>query len=51
MKAEVAHQRSLLEVAKLDAELSQIAHRATHLAERAAYEAIQTEHNLSLIHI
>jgi predicted nucleic acid-binding Zn-ribbon protein len=45
MKAEVAHQRSLLEVAKLDAELSQLAHRATHLPERAAYEAIQAEHN------
>ena len=45
MKAEVAQQRSLLEVAKLDAELSQIAHRATHLPEREAYESIQTEHN------
>ena len=37
MKAEVAQQRSLLEVATLDAELSQIAHRATHLPEREAY--------------
>jgi len=44
MKAGVAHQRSLLEVAKLDAELSQLAHRATHLPEREAYEAIQVEH-------
>ena len=45
MKAEVAQQRSLLEVATLDAELSQIAHRATHLPEREAYESIQAEHN------
>ena len=45
MKAEVAQQRSLLELAKLDAELSQLAHRTTHLSEREAYEALQTEHN------
>lgn len=31
MKAEAAQQRSLLELAKLDAELSRIAHRSTHL--------------------
>jgi uncharacterized protein len=45
MKAEVAQQRSLLEVAKLDAELSQIAHRASHLPQREAYESLQLEHN------
>lgn len=45
MKAEVAQQRSLLEVAQLDAELSKIAHRATHLPQREAYERMQVEHN------
>ena len=34
MKAEVAQQRSLLEVAELDAELSKMDHRAGHLPER-----------------
>ena len=45
MKAEVAQQRSLLELAKLDAELSRIAHRATHLPQREAYERMQAEHD------
>jgi uncharacterized protein len=44
MKAAVAQQRSLLEVAELDAELSRIAHRAGHLPERQAYERMQTDH-------
>jgi predicted nucleic acid-binding Zn-ribbon protein len=44
MKAEVAQQRSLLELVKLDAELSRIAHRATHLPQREAYERMQLEH-------
>ncbi|SOJ55949.1 Chromosome partition protein Smc [Mycobacterium simulans] len=44
MKAEVAQQRSLLELATLDAELSRIAHRATHLPQREAYEKVKTEH-------
>jgi uncharacterized protein len=43
MKAAVAQQRSLLEVAELDAELSKIAHRAGHLAERQDYERMQTD--------
>jgi predicted nucleic acid-binding Zn-ribbon protein len=43
MKAAVAQQRSLLEVAELDAELSRIAHRASHLPERHDYERMQTE--------
>ncbi|EUA91315.1 hypothetical protein I551_2147 [Mycobacterium ulcerans str. Harvey] len=38
MKAEAAQQRSLLELAKLDAELSRIAHRSTHLPEGSAFE-------------
>ncbi|ORB82956.1 hypothetical protein B1987_02890 [Mycobacterium kansasii] len=45
MKAEVAQQRSLLELAKLDAELSRLAHRSTHLPQREAYERVQIEHN------
>ncbi|SON62100.1 Chromosome partition protein Smc [Mycobacterium simulans] len=44
MKAEVAQQRSLLELATLDAELSRIAHRATHLPQREAYEKVKAEH-------
>ena len=44
MKAEVAQQRSLLELSKLDAELSRIAHRATHLPQREACERIRTEY-------
>jgi predicted nucleic acid-binding Zn-ribbon protein len=45
MKAEVTQQRSLLELSKLDAELSRIAHRATHLPQREAYERMQVEYN------
>lgn len=44
MKADVAHQRSLLELAKLDAELSRIAHRASHLPESEVYERVRGEH-------
>ena len=44
MKAEVAQQRSLLELATLDAELSRIAHRAAHLPQREAYERVRGEH-------
>jgi uncharacterized protein len=43
MKAAVAQQRSLLEVAELDAELSRIAHRAGHLSERQDCERMQTD--------
>jgi predicted nucleic acid-binding Zn-ribbon protein len=43
MKAEVAQQRSLLEVAELDAELAKMDHRAGHLPERADIERIHTE--------
>lgn len=45
MKADVGQQRSLFEVTKLDAELSRLSHRATHLPQREAYERIQSEHN------
>jgi predicted nucleic acid-binding Zn-ribbon protein len=44
MKAEPAQQHSLMELAKLDAELSRITHRATHLAQREAVEKVQAEH-------
>src|ERR1700733_4577013 len=43
MKAEVAQQRSLLEVAELDAELAKMTPRAAHLPERADCERIQAE--------
>jgi uncharacterized protein len=43
MKAEVAQQRSLLEVTELDAELGKMDHRAGHLPERADSERIQAE--------
>jgi predicted nucleic acid-binding Zn-ribbon protein len=45
MKAEVAQQLSLLELSKLDAELSRIAHRASHLPQREAYARMQSEHH------
>jgi uncharacterized protein len=45
MKAEVAQQLSLLELSKLDAELSRIAHRASHLPQQQAYERTRAEYN------
>jgi len=45
MKAEVAQQRSLLELANLDAELSRITHRSTHLPQREAFERARMQHN------
>ncbi|WP_156686635.1 zinc ribbon domain-containing protein [Mycobacterium sp. Marseille-P9652] len=44
MKADVAQQRSLLELSKLDAELSRLAHRAAHLPEQEAYDRMRVEH-------
>jgi uncharacterized protein len=44
MKAEVVQQRSLLELADLDAELSRLEHRAGHLAEQQRFEQTQSEH-------
>ncbi|KQH79932.1 hypothetical protein AO501_22480 [Mycobacterium gordonae] len=44
MKADVAQQRSLLELATVDAELSRLAHRSSHLPERAAYDRVRGEH-------
>jgi predicted nucleic acid-binding Zn-ribbon protein len=44
MKAEVIQQRSLLELADLDAELSQIEHRSSHLPEQQRFEKTRGEH-------
>jgi uncharacterized protein len=44
MKAEVVQQRSLLELAELDAERSRIEHRANHLAESQRLEEVQATH-------
>jgi predicted nucleic acid-binding Zn-ribbon protein len=44
VKAELAQQRSLLELAELDAELARLAHRATHLPEQQSLEAAQADH-------
>ena len=44
MKAEVVQQRSLLELAELDAERSRIDHRAKHLSEQQQLEEAQSAH-------
>jgi uncharacterized protein len=44
VKAEVVQQRSLLELAELDAELGRIAHRAEHLTEQQLLEQVQSDH-------
>jgi predicted nucleic acid-binding Zn-ribbon protein len=44
MKAEVVQQRSLLELAELDADLSRIDHRAKHLPEQQQVEGAQSAH-------
>ncbi|MEO8814479.1 MAG: C4-type zinc ribbon domain-containing protein [Mycobacterium sp.] len=44
MKADVGQQRSLLELSELDAELSRIAHRLTHLPEQQSYDRIRDDH-------
>jgi predicted nucleic acid-binding Zn-ribbon protein len=45
MKAEVVQQRSLLELAQLDAERSRLDHRAKHLAEQQQVEDAQSAHS------
>lgn len=45
MKAEVAQQRSLLELAELDAELSRMAHRVANLPAQQDRERIQADHS------
>ena len=44
MKADAAQQRSLLELAEIDAELGRLAHRAGHLPEQQTYERVQADH-------
>ena len=44
MKAEVVQQRSLLELAELDAELGRIEHRAKHLTEQEHLEQVQARY-------
>lgn len=44
MKAELAQQRSLLELAELDAELTRLTHRAANLPEQQSYDAAQEQH-------
>lgn len=44
MKAEVVQQRSLLELAELDAERGRIEHRTSNLAESKKLEAVQARH-------
>jgi predicted nucleic acid-binding Zn-ribbon protein len=44
MKAEVVQQQSLLKLAELDAELSRVTHRASHLAEQQRLEQVQADH-------
>jgi predicted nucleic acid-binding Zn-ribbon protein len=44
MKAEVVQQRSLLELAELDAELGRIEHRAKNLPEQQQVETAQAAH-------
>ena len=43
MKAEVVQQRSLLELADIDAELSRLEHRSSHLPEQQRVEKTQAE--------
>lgn len=47
MKAELAQQRSLLELAELDAELARLTHRAANLPEQQEYDAAHGEQRAS----
>jgi hypothetical protein len=44
MKAAVAQQRSLADLVEIDAELSRVAHRRSHLPEQVRYEEVQADH-------
>ncbi|HEV7418473.1 MAG TPA: zinc ribbon domain-containing protein [Mycobacterium sp.] len=44
MKAEVAQQRSLIELAEIDADLGRLEHRAKNLAEQQRLDAVASEH-------
>lgn len=43
MKADVAQQRSLLELAEVDGELTRLSHRAAHLPEQKRLDEVQAE--------
>lgn len=43
MKADVAQQRSLLELSEVDGELNRLTHRAAHLPEQQRYDEVQAE--------
>jgi predicted nucleic acid-binding Zn-ribbon protein len=45
VKAELAQQRSLLELAELDAELARLSHRVAHLPEQQSYDAVRADHH------
>jgi predicted nucleic acid-binding Zn-ribbon protein len=44
MKAEVAQQRSLIELAEIDAEVGRLDHRAKNLPEQQRLDAVEAEH-------
>ncbi|BBY67710.1 zinc ribbon domain-containing protein [Mycolicibacterium helvum] len=44
MKAELAQQHSLLELAELDAELARLSHRAANLPEQQTYDTVEAAH-------
>lgn len=43
MKADAWQQRSLLELVQIDADISRLAHRATHLPEQQSYDQVQAD--------
>ena len=45
MKAELAQQRSLLELAELDAELARLSHRTANLPEQQSYDTVRVDHH------
>ncbi len=47
MKAEVAQQRSLIELTEIDAEIGRVEHRAKNLAEQQRLDAIASEHQVA----
>jgi predicted nucleic acid-binding Zn-ribbon protein len=47
MKAEVAQQRSLIELTEIDAEIGRVEHRAKNLAEQQRLDEIASEHQIA----
>ena len=46
MRADGMQQRTLLELVELDAELTRLAHRATHLPEQQRFDQVEAEHQV-----